>query len=67
VGLLLARFLASPGLLGIALALWGFFLVQSVFFAIGGTHERRPEAGALDPFDRAKRRMLEVLEGDAMR
>lgn len=67
LGLLLARFLASPGLLGIALALWGFFLVQSVFFAIGGASERRADAGAIDAFDRAKRQMLEVLEGDAIR
>jgi hypothetical protein len=65
-GLLLARFLATPAPLGIALALWGFFLVQSVFFAIGGTSERRAENGALDPFERAKRRAMEVLEGDAI-
>jgi hypothetical protein len=66
IGLLLARFLASPGLLGIALALWGFFLVQSIFFAIGGASERRPDTGAMDPFERAKRRAMEVLEGDAI-
>lgn len=65
-GLLLARFLAAPGLLGVALALWGFFLVQSVFFAIGGASERRGDAGAIDPFDRARRQMMEVLEGDAL-
>ena len=65
VGLLLARFLASPGLLGIALALWGFLLVQSLFFAIGGHSERRPETNGLDPFERAKRRALELLEEDA--
>jgi hypothetical protein len=67
VGLLLARFLASPGPLGIALALWGFFLVQSVFFGIGGTSERRTEIGTMDPFERAKRRAMEVLEVDSMR
>lgn len=66
VGLLLARFLASPGLLGIALALWGFFLVQSVFFAIGGVSELRADSAGMDPFERAKRRAMEVLEGESL-
>lgn len=61
-GLLLARWLATPGLLGVALGLWGFFAVQAGFFAIGGVRERAPEADAGDRFERARRRALALLE-----
>lgn len=61
-GLLLARWLATPGLLGVALALWGFFGVQAAFFAIGGVHERARDAGGADRFEHARRRALELLE-----
>jgi len=61
-GLALARFLAVPGLLGTALGIWGFFLVQSVFFLIGGVRERRAAAGGLDPFDLARTRLAALLE-----
>ncbi len=61
-GLALARFLAVPGPLGAALGIWGFFLVQSVFFLIGGVSERRPAAGDLDPFELARTRLAALLE-----
>jgi hypothetical protein len=61
-GLLLARWLATPGPLGVALALWGFFAVQAGFFAVGGVHERRADAGAGDRFEHARRRMLALLD-----
>jgi hypothetical protein len=61
-GLALARFLAVPGLLGAALGIWGFFLVQSVFFLIGGVRERRAEVDGLDPFDLARTRLAALLE-----
>ncbi|MEB2346616.1 MAG: hypothetical protein OZ948_17965 [Deltaproteobacteria bacterium] len=61
-GLLLARWLATPGPLGIPLALWGFFAVQAGFFAIGGVRERAPEAGPGDRFERARRRALALLD-----
>jgi hypothetical protein len=61
-GLLLARFLAAPGSLGVALALWGFFLVQSGFFLIGGVAERPGETRGLDRFETAHRRALALLE-----
>ncbi len=61
-GLALARFLAVPGPLGAALGIWGFFLVQSVFFLIGGVRERRAEVGNLDPFDLARTRLTTLLD-----
>jgi hypothetical protein len=64
-GLALARFLASPTLLGAALAIWGFGLVQSAFFAIGGMRERSVASDGLDRFERARRRAAELLGDDA--
>ncbi len=61
-GLALARFLAAPTLLGAALAIWGFGLVQSAFFAIGGVRERSAESAGPDRFERARRRAAELLE-----
>jgi len=51
-GLGLAGFLAGSGLASLALAVWGYFLVQSVFFLVGGIGARREPAPG-DPFDRA--------------
>jgi hypothetical protein len=61
-GLLLARFLFAPGALGTALALWGFFLVQSAFFAIGGVRVRDAHVAAPDRFECARRRALALLD-----
>lgn len=61
-GLLVARALFAPGLLGTALSLWGFLLVQSPFFLVGPLRERRPEGGG-DPFERARARAEAILEG----
>lgn len=58
-GLALAALFAGPGAPSLALAVWGYFLVQSAFFLVGGA--RRPEA-AVDPFDRACRRLQRLLE-----
>jgi hypothetical protein len=63
-GLVLARFLMAPGVLGPALALWGFFLVQSAFFAIGGLRTRE-SAVVGDRFESARRRALALLEEEA--
>src|SRR5215470_7733969 len=35
-GLVFARMLAAPSVFGVMLAVWGFFLVQSLFFLVGG-------------------------------
>lgn len=56
----LAYVLYSPTLLGAALSLWGWFLVQSCFYLlVGVTPRRRP--GDSDPFDLARARLLELL------
>jgi len=63
-GLGLAGFLAGRGPLELALALWGYLLVQSCFFLVAGVHERAPVTGPDDPFDRARIRLLSLLEED---
>jgi hypothetical protein len=63
-GLALARFLLADGVLGPALALWGFFLVQSAFFAIGGLQVRDAVVVG-DRFESARRRALALLEEEA--
>lgn len=60
-GLLFARALAGYSLASIALALWGFLLVQSCFFLIAGTRARTHAASDVDPFDAAHRRATELL------
>jgi len=59
-GLALARFLVGSTLLSIGLALWGFFLVQSLFFLFGGAYDG--PAGHPDPFEEAHRRALALLD-----
>lgn len=61
-GLLFARFLIGPSLLSSAVAIWGFLLVQSLFFLLPGIcpHPRPDVAG--DAFEEAHRRALALLE-----
>ena len=61
-GLLFARLLAGPTLLSSSLAIWGFFLVQSLFFLAGGVRERESEEPQIDAFERARRRALALME-----
>ncbi len=61
-GLLFARVLAGPTLLSAGLAIWAFFLVQSLFFLAGGVREREPEEPRIDPFERARKRALALME-----
>lgn len=61
-GLAAARWLAAPGLLGVSLALWGFFLVQSLGFLVAGRVPRTDTPGGVDPFEYARGRALEILE-----
>jgi hypothetical protein len=61
-GLLAARALAAPGLVGVSLAIWGFFLVQSLGFLIGGREPQGDAPTGLDPFDAARNQALELLE-----
>ncbi|MCG8590064.1 MAG: hypothetical protein MJE66_12305 [Proteobacteria bacterium] len=63
-GLVLARFLASDGgALAAALALWGYFLVQSAYFVLSWAAPRNGSSDAGDPFERTRER-LEALLGD---
>jgi len=61
-GLVFARFLGGSGPLAIALAIWGFFLVQSVFFLVGGFRPRTAEGRHPDPFEDAYDRALSLLD-----
>ncbi|MBW2273981.1 MAG: hypothetical protein JRG96_11970 [Deltaproteobacteria bacterium] len=61
-GLALAGLLAGPGPVGIALALWGYFLVQAVFFLVAGLRVRSLRPPDEDPFERARSRLLALLE-----
>jgi hypothetical protein len=61
-GLLLANALADTGSLGFAVAIWGFFLVQSVYFLLGGIGERPESTPEIDPFEQACVRATRVME-----
>jgi hypothetical protein len=60
-GLLLAFFLAGRDPLSLAVATWGHFLVQSVFYLLGAVQLRRREPKG-DPFDEARTRLLALLD-----
>ena len=65
-GLLFARLLAARSPLGMALAIWGFFLVQSFFFLLAGVRLREIATGHPDPFEAAHARAMEVIERSAL-
>ncbi len=58
-GLLFARFLAASSL---ALAIWGFLLVQSCFFLVGGVRVRPTPGRHPDPFEDAYGRAIALIE-----
>lgn len=58
------RAIAGPSILEVSLALWGYFLVQSIFFAIGGVTSRGARAGTIDAFDLARERAEALLRED---
>jgi len=53
---------AGSSVSSVALAVWGFFLVESLFFLVGGTAARPEEEFAEDPFDRARREAVRLME-----
>ncbi len=61
-GLLLAKLVAGPDPVQVALALWAFFLPQSLYFLLGGLARRRDPDEGLDPFDLACHRAEALLE-----
>ena len=62
LGLGFASWIAWPGWLGDAAALWAFALVQSLYFLVPGRRRLNRVSEAGDPFDRARARVLGVLE-----
>lgn len=60
-GLLVAQALAGPSLLSGALALWGYLLIQSLFFLIAGVDERA-DTGVGDPFENARSQAMRLLD-----
>jgi len=48
------------------LAVWIFFLIQSVFFLVGGVTSRSECDAAVDPFEAARARTLDLLEPDGI-
>jgi hypothetical protein len=60
-GLGLAGFLAGHDLPSLALGMWGFYLVQSLFCLAGGVSSR-PSHPEVDPFDRARSQLLALLD-----
>jgi hypothetical protein len=61
-GLLFARLLLGPSALAAMLAIWGYFLVQSLFFLIPGARPGRGDDPVPDPFERAHARALALLD-----
>lgn len=60
-GLAVADGLVGGSTLSAVLAIWGFYLVQSVFFVIGGAGSERRRS-SLDPFDEARERANRLMD-----
>lgn len=66
-GLLFARFLSGGSAVSLVLVPWGFFLVQSLYFLVGGVAPRDPRSRVHpDPFEDAHARALALLERSAI-
>jgi len=61
-GLGFGFWIAWPSWLGAAAGLWGFSLVQGLYFIVPCRRRATLEARAGDPFDRACERLVELLE-----
>ncbi|MDH3518920.1 MAG: hypothetical protein OEM49_00560 [Myxococcales bacterium] len=61
-GLGFAGILTDHGADSPAAGAWGYFLVQSIFFLVGGVRERGGGEAERDPFDRARERLLALLD-----
>jgi hypothetical protein len=60
--LALASFLAQGPWLSFALAIWGFFLMQSLFFLAGTELRGSNTPAGVDPFDSAVREAFAILD-----
>jgi hypothetical protein len=64
-GVAVAIHLADGGIASISLAVWSYFLIQSLYFTLGGIRERpRDGSAAGDAFDVAQSRLSNLLEED---
>jgi hypothetical protein len=61
-GLAFAEIVGGPSVRGVALGVWGFFLVQSFFALMPAGGARARAAGAADSFEAAHARALALLE-----
>jgi hypothetical protein len=61
-GLAVAEQMIGRSTTSAVLAIWGFYLVQSVFFLVGGARWERTRPQPADPFDAAYDRALAVLD-----
>lgn len=61
-GLLFARFLGGSSPPSTGLAIWGFLLVQSLFFLVAGRRTQSVPERHADPFEEAHRRVQALLE-----
>jgi hypothetical protein len=61
-GLSFARFLAAGPAFALVLAVWGFFLVQSLYFVVGDARSRETARCHPDPFEDAHARALALLD-----
>ena len=57
-----ASWVASPGWLGDAAGLWAFALAQSLYFLVPNLSRRSEAAGMGDPFERARERLVGLLD-----
>ena len=64
-GLLFGGFLGGPSPIGMALGLWGFMLIQSLFVVIGGLETRPGTESEGDPFARARARATALMDEPA--
>lgn len=64
--LVFARFLGGVSPLSMAIAIWGYFLVQSFYFLIGGARVRSAFDVHPDPFEAAHARALALLDGEGV-
>jgi len=64
-GLAFAEALGAASLAGVVLAVWGFFLVQSLYPLVPGSRRRPLEAATRDPFEVAAARAAALLDGDS--
>jgi hypothetical protein len=65
LGFVAARLLGGAGPFGLALGLWSYCLVQSLFFLLVTPEPRAAPAPPGDPFDAAHQRALGLLDGVA--